>query len=51
VQFQPYIGNGFAIPARGVISTATQCKWVALSNVNAANTAVKIDVFAIGKWK
>lgn len=51
VQFQPYIGNGFAIPARGVISTATQCKWVALSNVSAANTAVKIDVFAIGKWK
>lgn len=51
VQFQPYIGNGFAIPARGVISTNTQCKWVALSNVSAANTAVKIDVFAIGKWK
>lgn len=51
VQFQPYIGNGFAIPARGVISTATQCKWVALSNVNAANTAVKVDVFAIGRWK
>lgn len=51
VQFQPYIGNGFAIPARGVISTAAQCKWVALSNVNAANTTVKIDVFAIGKWK
>jgi hypothetical protein len=51
VQFQPYIGNGFAIPARGVISTATQCKWVALSNVNAANTTVKVDVFAIGKWK
>lgn len=51
VQFQPYIGNGFAIPARGVISTATQCKWVALSNVSAANTAVKVDVFAIGKWK
>ncbi len=51
VQFQPYIGNGFAIPARGVISTNTQCKWVALSNVGAANTAVKIDVFAVGKWK
>ena len=51
VQFQPYIGNGFAIPARGVISTTTQCKWVALSNVNAANTTVKIDVFAIGRWK
>ena len=51
VQFQPYIGNGFAIPARGAISTATQCKWVALSNVGTANTAVKIDVFAIGKWK
>jgi hypothetical protein len=51
VQFQPYIGNGFAIPARGVISTNTQCKWVALSNVNTANTTVKVDVFAIGKWK
>lgn len=51
VQFQPYIGNGFAIPARGVISTNTQCKWVALSNVSAANTSVKIDVYAIGKWK
>lgn len=51
VQFQPYIGNGFAIPARGVISTATQCKWVALSNVSTANTTVKVDVFAIGKWK
>lgn len=51
VQFVPYIGNGFAIPARGVISTATQFKWVALSNVSAANTAVKVDVFAIGRWK
>ena len=51
VQFQAYIGNGFAMPGRGVISTATQCKWVALSNLNAANTTVKIDVFAIGKWK
>lgn len=51
VQFQAYIGNGFAIPARGGISTATQLKWVALSNVNAANTSVKIDAFAIGRWK
>jgi len=51
VQFQPYIGNGFAIPARGVISTATQCKWVALSNVGTANTSVKVDVYAFGKWK
>lgn len=51
VHFQPYIGNGFAIPARGVISTATQFKWVALSNVSTANTAVKVDVFAIGRWK
>lgn len=51
VQFQAYIGNGFAIPARGGISTATQFKWVALSNVNTANTTVKIDAFAIGRWK
>jgi hypothetical protein len=51
VQFQAYIGNGFAIPARGGISTAAQLKWVALSNVNAANTSVKIDAFAIGRWK
>jgi hypothetical protein len=51
VQFQAYIGNGFGIPARGVISTNTQCKWVALSNVSAANTSVQIDAYAIGKWK
>lgn len=51
VQFQAYIGNGFAIPARGGISTATQFKWVALSNVSTANTTVKIDAFAIGRWK
>jgi hypothetical protein len=51
VQFQAYIGNGFGIPARGVISTNTQCKWVALSNVSAANTSVQIDAYAIGTWK
>lgn len=51
VQFQPYIENGFAIPACGATSTNTQCKWVVLSNINATNTSIKIDMFAIGKWK
>ena len=39
------------MPACGATSTNTQCKWAALSNINAANTSIKIDVFAIGKWK
>lgn len=51
VQFQPYIENGFTMPACGATSTNVQCKWAALSNINTANTSIKIDVFAIGKWK
>ena len=51
VQYQVYIGSGFAMPARGATSTTTLFVWYALSSESTDNVGYVIDVYAIGRWK
>lgn len=51
VQYQVYIGSGFAMPARGATSTTSLFVWYALSSENADNVGYVIDVYAMGRWK
>lgn len=51
VQYQIYLGNGFAIPARGAVSTKSKFIWYALASDGADNIGYLVDAYAIGKWK
>lgn len=51
VQYQVYIGSGFAMPAGGATSTTTLFVWYALSSENTDNVDYVVDVYAIGRWK
>lgn len=51
VQYQTYIGSGFAMPARGACSTKDNFIWYALSSENTDNVGYTVDCYAIGKWK
>lgn len=51
VQYQTYIGTGFAMPARGACSTKDNFIWYALSSENEDNVRYVVECYAIGKWK
>ena len=51
VQYQVYIGSGFAMPARGAASTKDTFNWLALASDSTSNVGYAIDVYAIGTWK
>lgn len=51
VQYQTYIGSGFAMPARGACSTKDNFIWYALSSENTDNVGYVVECYAIGKWK
>jgi hypothetical protein len=51
VQYQVYIGNGYAFPARGVLSTTTKFIWNALGSDGDPNIGYVVDVYAVGRWK
>jgi hypothetical protein len=51
VQYQPYIGSGFAMPARGAASTKDRLQWYALASDGASNVGYVVDAYAIGRWK
>lgn len=51
VQFQVYLGAGYAFPARGALSTTTKFIWNALGSDGDANIGYIVDVYAIGRWK
>lgn len=51
VQYQVYIGSGFAMPARGAASTLDNFVWYALSSEGDNNVGYVVDVYAIGRWK
>lgn len=51
VQYQPYIGSGFAMPARGAASTKDRLQWYALASDGASNIGYVVDAYAIGRWK
>ena len=51
VQYQTYIGSGYAFPARGGLSTTTKFIWSALGSDGDPNVGYVIDVYAIGRWK
>ena len=51
VQYQVYIGSGFAMPARGAASTKDTFNWLALGSDGTANVGYIVDVYAIGTWK
>ncbi len=46
-----YIGSGYAIAARGGLSTTTQFRWEALGTDGDSNIGYGIYVYAFGKWK
>lgn len=46
-----YFGNGYAIAARGSLSTTTKFNWEALGTDGDSNITYCIDVYAIGRWK
>lgn len=51
VLYNCYLGSGYAIAARGGLSTTTQFKWEALGTDGAPNIGYCIHVYAIGRWK
>lgn len=51
VQYNCYIGSGYAIAARGALSTTTKFNWTALGSDGGSNIPFYIDVYAIGRWK
>ena len=51
VQYQVYIGSGFAMPARGAASTTSKFTWYALASDGDSNVGYVVDVYAIGRWK
>jgi hypothetical protein len=51
VQYQTYIGSGYAFPARGGLSTTTKFIWNALGTDGDANIGYTVDVYAFGRWK
>ena len=51
VQYQTYIGSGYAFPARGGLSTTTKFIWNALGTDGDSNIGYVVDVYAIGRWK
>ena len=51
VQYQVYIGSGFAMPARGAASTKDTFYWLALGSDGTSNVGYIVDVYAIGTWK
>ena len=51
VQYQVYIGAGYAFPARGVLSTTTKFIWNALGSDGDPNIGYTVDVYAVGRWK
>ncbi len=46
-----YFGSGYAIAARGSLSTTTKFNWQALGTDGDSNITYCIDVYAIGRWK
>lgn len=46
-----YIGSGYAIAARGGLSTTTKFRWEALGTDGDSNIGYGIYVYAIGRWK
>jgi hypothetical protein len=51
VQYQTYIGSGYAFPARGGLSTTAKFIWNALGTDGDANIGYTVDVYAFGRWK
>ena len=51
VQYNCYIGSGYAIAARGALSTTTKFNWTALGSDGGSNIPFYIDIYAIGRWK
>lgn len=51
VFYNCYIGSGYAIAARGSLSTTTQFKWAALGTDSDPNIGYSVNVYAIGRWK
>lgn len=51
VQYCCYIGSGYAINARGALSTTTKFNWAALGTDGDSNIGYTVDCYAIGKWK
>lgn len=51
VQYQTYIGSGYAFPGRGVLSTTTKFIWNALGSDGDSNIGYIVDVYAVGRWK
>lgn len=51
VQYCCYLGSGYAINARGVLSTTTKFNWTALGTDGDSNISYIVDCYAIGKWK
>ena len=51
VQYQTYIGSGYAFPARGGLSTTTKFNWNAFGTDGDSNVGYVVDVYAFGKWK
>lgn len=51
VTYSCYIGSGYAIAARGALSTTTQFKREAFGSDGGSNLPFYIDIYAIGKWK
>lgn len=46
-----YLGSGYAIAARGGLSTTTKFRWEALGTDGDSNIGYGIYVYAFGKWK
>ena len=46
-----YIGSGYAIAARGGLSTTTRFRWQAIGTDGDSNVGYVIYVHAIGRWK
>ena len=51
VQYCCYLGSGYAINARCVLSTTTKFNWSALGTDGDSNISYIVDCYAIGKWK
>lgn len=51
VQYQTYIGSGYAFPGRGALSTTSKFIWNALGSDGDSNIGFIVDVYAIGRWK
>lgn len=51
IQYQAYIGTGFAIPARQAQGNQIKVTLYMLGTDNASNVLCKLDMYAIGRWK